>query len=67
VPDPALVHGGKFDGEMVIPVMTEAGSGVIDWKRIFAHSEQAGIKHYFVEHDKPQKPMESARISYPGI
>jgi hypothetical protein len=37
---------------------------VIDWKRIFAHSEQAGIKHYFVEHDKPQKPMESARLSY---
>jgi hypothetical protein len=37
---------------------------VIDWKRIFAHSEQAGIKHYFVEHDQPKKPMESARLSY---
>jgi sugar phosphate isomerase/epimerase len=64
VPDPALVHSGKFDGDSVIPVMTEAGSGVIDWKRIFAHSEQAGIKHYFVEHDQPKKPMESARLSY---
>jgi sugar phosphate isomerase/epimerase len=64
VPDRALVRSGKFDGDSVIPVMTEAGSGVIDWKRIFAHSEQAGIKHYFVEHDQPKKPMESARLSY---
>ena len=64
MPDPALVHWGKFDGESVIPLMTEAGSGVIDWKRIFAHSEQAGIKHYFVEHDQPKNPMESARLSY---
>jgi sugar phosphate isomerase/epimerase len=64
VPDPALVHSGKFDGESVIPLMTEAGSGVIDWKRIFADSEQAGIKHYFVEHDQPKDPMESARLSY---
>lgn len=64
VPDPVLVHSGKFDGESVIPLMTEAGSGVIDWKRIFADSEQAGIRHYFVEHDQPKNPMESARISY---
>jgi sugar phosphate isomerase/epimerase len=64
VPDPALVHSGKFDGESVIPLMTEAGSGVINWKRIFADSEQAGIKHYFVEHDQPKDPMESARLSY---
>jgi sugar phosphate isomerase/epimerase len=44
--------------------MTEVGSGVIDWKRIFAHSEQAGIEHYFVEHDEPRDPIESARASY---
>src|SRR5579863_546528 len=36
--------------------MTEAGSGVIDWKRIFAQSAKAGIKHYFVEHDEPASP-----------
>lgn len=64
IPDPAWVHGGKFDGDYVLPDMTEVGSGVIDWKRIFAHSEQAGIKHYFVEHDEPKMPMESVRISY---
>lgn len=44
--------------------MTEAGSGAIDWKGIFAGSEQAGIRHYFVEHDQPKNAMESARLSY---
>ncbi len=64
VPALAEVRSGKFDGDSVIPVMTEAGSGVIDWKKIFAHSEQAGIKHYFVEHDQPKDPIESARRSF---
>jgi sugar phosphate isomerase/epimerase len=64
VPELAQVRSGKFDGDSVIPVMTEAGSGVIDWKKIFAHSEQAGIQHYFVEHDQPKDPIESARLSY---
>jgi sugar phosphate isomerase/epimerase len=45
-------------------IMTDAGSGVIDWKRIFAHSEQAGIKHYFVEHDSPADPIASITASY---
>ncbi len=46
------------------PAMTEVGSGVIDWKRIFGQSEKAGIKHYFVEHDSAKAPFESIRISY---
>jgi sugar phosphate isomerase/epimerase len=45
-------------------VMTEPGSGVIDWKRIFAHSDEAGIKHYFVEHDAPADPFASIAASY---
>ena len=45
------------------PSMTEVGSGVIDWKRIFAQSEKAGIKHYFVEHDSAKAPFESIKIS----
>jgi sugar phosphate isomerase/epimerase len=44
--------------------MTEVGSGIIDWKKIFAQSDKAGIKHYIVEHDKPAQPFESIRISY---
>jgi sugar phosphate isomerase/epimerase len=44
--------------------LTEVGSGIIDWKRIFAQSEKAGIKHYIVEHDHPKQPFESIQSSY---
>ena len=44
--------------------LTEVGSGIIDWKKIFAHSEQAGIQYYIVEHDHPKQPFESIKTSY---
>jgi sugar phosphate isomerase/epimerase len=44
--------------------MTDVGRGVIDWQRIFAQSNVAGIKHYFVEHDNPKLPFDSIQISY---
>lgn len=44
--------------------LTEVGSGIIDWKRIFSHSKQAGIRHYIVEHDHPKQPLESIKVSY---
>ncbi len=50
--------------ERVFPVMTEVGSGSIDWKRIFAHSGEAGIQHYFVEHDYPKDQFASIGTSY---
>ncbi len=56
-----LVHVKDFDKN---DMMTEVGSGVIDWKSIFAKSEQAGIKHYFVEHDNPMLPFVSVEKSY---
>jgi sugar phosphate isomerase/epimerase len=45
-------------------VMTAVGSGVIDWKRIFAHADEAGIQHFFVEHDAPTDPFASITDSY---
>jgi sugar phosphate isomerase/epimerase len=45
-------------------VMTEPGSGIIDWKRIFAHAGEAGIQHFFVEHDQPADPFASLAASY---
>lgn len=56
-----LVHVKDLssDGRMV-----EVGQGAIDWPRIFAARRQAGIRHYFVEHDEPQDPLESVRVSY---
>jgi sugar phosphate isomerase/epimerase len=44
---------------------TEVGKGVVDFKRIFAQSKLAGIRHYFVEQDETPGPaIESARVSY---
>lgn len=43
--------------------MVDVGSGVMDWKRIFAAHRTAGIRHYFVEHDSPADPMQSIRRS----
>jgi len=44
--------------------LTSVGDGVINWKRIFAQSEKAGIKHYIVEHDRPKDPIDSITKSY---
>jgi sugar phosphate isomerase/epimerase len=42
----------------------DVGSGRIDFARIFARSETAGIRHYLVEHDNPRSPMDSIEASY---
>ncbi len=43
--------------------MADVGAGKIDWKRIFAKEQQAGIKHFFVEHDQPADAFASIRAS----
>jgi sugar phosphate isomerase/epimerase len=49
----------------VLPDVTDVGhDDVIDWKRIFAASKEAGIRHYFVEHDGPKRPFDSLKASY---
>lgn len=50
--------------DKAIPNIADVGtSDIIDWKRIFAKSEQAGIRHYFVEHDQPASPLDSLQAS----
>ncbi|HEY2806599.1 MAG TPA: sugar phosphate isomerase/epimerase [Gemmatimonadales bacterium] len=44
--------------------MVDVGAGSIDWRRIFAQRAQAGIRHYFVEHDEPVNPFASIANSY---
>lgn len=39
------------DGRMVT-----VGAGTIDFAKVFAKSRQAGLVHYFVEHDEPPAP-----------
>ena len=47
------------DGEMV-----DVGAGELDFASIFARSDQAGLRHYFVEHDEPADPIASITASY---
>jgi sugar phosphate isomerase/epimerase len=44
--------------------MADVGQGSIDWKNLFAHSANAGIKHYFVENDDPKSAFDDIKISY---
>ena len=44
--------------------MVDVGKGTIDFARIFARREQAGIRHAFVEHDDPADPLATLRTSY---
>ena len=61
---PKVSASGKQNFGDSMKDMTEVGSGIIDWKRIFAQSDKAGIKHYIVEHDKPAHPFDSIKTSY---
>lgn len=47
--------------------MVDVGQGKIDWKRIFAKREQAGIKHFFVEHDQPPQPFADIAVSFNNL
>ncbi len=44
--------------------MVPVGDGLIDFGAIFSHSQQAGLRHYFVEHDNPDDPIQSITKSY---
>ena len=44
--------------------MADVGAGEIDWAALFALSSQAGLRHYFVEHDQPADPLASVTASY---
>jgi sugar phosphate isomerase/epimerase len=64
LPDPAAAKSGPLSMDDIENTMTAAGSGAIDWKRIFAHADEAGIKHYFFEDDKPKDPFAILADSY---
>jgi sugar phosphate isomerase/epimerase len=47
----------------LLPDVSDVGPGPIDWARIFSHEKEAGIRHYFVEHDQPASPFDSLAAS----
>jgi sugar phosphate isomerase/epimerase len=44
--------------------MVDVGAGQMPFAKYFAQSKQAGIQHYFVEHDSPTDHMASITASY---
>ncbi|MCH2463883.1 MAG: sugar phosphate isomerase/epimerase [Gemmatimonadetes bacterium] len=44
--------------------MVDVGAGVIDWPGLFRHIDHAGMKHFLVEHDRPDGPFRSIEASY---
>ena len=57
----SLWHVKDIDKELKGPL--PVGTGIIDFKRIFANAELAGMKHFFVEHDMPADPFASITTS----
>jgi sugar phosphate isomerase/epimerase len=62
-PSPILTKGEAGTKEAM--QQRDVGSGTIDWAKIFEKRAQAGIQHYYVEHDEPgADPFASVRNSY---
>ena len=55
----AMGQSVRYNGRMA-----DVGQGSIDWKNLFAHDGEAGIKHYFVENDDPKSAFNDIKISY---
>lgn len=44
------------------------GTGVVDFKRVFAHADKGGVKHYYVEQDFTEgSPFDAIKISYNNL
>ena len=44
--------------------MADVGAGVIDWVELFQYIDHTGMKHFLVEHDRPDGPFRSIEASY---
>lgn len=44
--------------------MADVGSGRLDFPALLARRKQAGLRHFYVEHDRPPDPLASIRASY---
>jgi len=56
-----MVHAKDMDAA---GNMTEVGKGKIDFRKIFAARQRAGLQNVFVEHDQPADPWASITDSY---
>jgi len=57
-------YGGATSAASKPGHIVDPGQGEVDFKRIFAQSDKAGIEHYFVENDEPKSPFDDLKTSY---
>jgi len=57
-----LWHAKDLDKITMNPA--EVGTGVVDFKRIFDHAKDSGMKYFFVEQDGAPHPIENVTVSY---
>jgi sugar phosphate isomerase/epimerase len=66
-------HPGRFpllhvkDISSDFKTLEPVGEGVVKFKHIFEHAQEAGAKHYFVEHDMPKDAFASIATSYKNL
>jgi sugar phosphate isomerase/epimerase len=60
-----LWHTKDLDRDRIGPC--PVGTGVVDFQRIFASTNVAGMKHFFVEHDMPADAFASITTSYNNL
>ncbi|NKB34985.1 MAG: TIM barrel protein [Pseudomonadales bacterium] len=65
--NPGRFHMVHVKDQNAAGEMVDVGRGVIDFAEIFAHSERAGIQHYFVEHDNPSDGINSVAHSFNAV
>ena len=57
-----LWHVKDLDKTTKMPA--EVGTGLVDFKRIFANASQSGMKYFFVEQDQAPQPLQNVANSY---
>lgn len=58
-----ILHLKDFIGTNSTTEITEIGNGHIWWEGVLESAVNAGVKYYIVEHDHPQDPFKSVKIS----
>src|SRR5437762_2793117 len=57
-----LWHVKDLDKEKLMPA--EVGTGIVDFKHIFANAKESGMKYFFVEQDQAPDPLRNVTNSY---
>jgi sugar phosphate isomerase/epimerase len=62
--DPLHALDNPASADSAKNAMADLGHGIIDFKSIIAHAEQAGLKHYIVERDLSKDPVTTMKEGY---